>query len=71
MKISLAPFLSPITKKLAIIDWYLTRELILPFLFGMGIFTSLGLSIGAVFDLVRKVTESGLLFATAMQVLIL
>ncbi len=71
MKISLAPFLNPIAKKFSIIDWYLTRELILPFLFGMGIFTSLGLSIGAVFDLVRKVTESGLLFVTAMQVLVL
>ena len=37
----------------------------------MGIFTSLSLSIGTVFELVRKVTESGLLLGTAIQILIL
>ncbi len=52
-------------------DLYIFRELMLPFLFGMGIFTSLSLSIGTVFDLVRKVTESGLLLGTAVQILIL
>ena len=57
--------------RLSIVDRYITRELLLPFLFGMGIFTSLGLSIGTVFDLVRKVTESGLLLGVAIQVLIL
>ena len=52
-------------------DLYIIKELSLPFLFGMGIFTSLSLSIGTLFDLVRKVTESGLLLGTAVQVLIL
>ena len=52
-------------------DLYILRELILPFLFGMGIFTSLGLSIGSVFELVRKVTESGLPLGIAGQILIL
>ncbi len=52
-------------------DLYILRELILPFLFGMGIFTSLSLSIGTVFDLVRKVTESGLLLGTAVQIMVL
>ncbi|HHP7232181.1 MAG TPA: LptF/LptG family permease [Xenococcaceae cyanobacterium] len=52
-------------------DLYIFRELILPFLFGMGIFTSLGLSIGTVFELVRKVTESGLPLGIAVQILIL
>ena len=56
---------------LSLIDRYVTRELFLPFLFGMGIFTSLGLSIGTVFDLVRKVTESGLFLGVALQVLVL
>ena len=60
-----------LARRLSIIDRYLTKELILPFLFGMGIFTSLGLSIGTVFDLVRKVTESGLLLGIALQVLVL
>lgn len=55
----------------SIMDLYIFRELILPFLFGMGIFTSLGLSIGTVFELVRKVTESGLPLGIAVQILIL
>ena len=57
--------------RISLIDRYITKELILPFLFGMGIFTSLGLSIGTVFDLVRKVTESGLLLGVALQILVL
>ncbi len=52
-------------------DRYLATELILPFLFGMGLFTSLALSIGTLFDLVRKVTESGLLLTIAIKVLFL
>lgn len=71
MKNPTVKLFSGFTRKLSIIDWYITRELILPFLFGMGIFTSLGLSIGTVFDLVRKVTESGLLLGVALQVLVL
>lgn len=71
MKNPAVKFFSGFTRNLSIVDWYLTKELILPFLFGMGIFTSLGLSIGTVFDLVRKVTESGLLLGIALQILLL
>ena len=60
-----------ITLKWSVMDLYIIKELILPFLFGMGIFTSLSLSIGTLFELVRKVTESGLLLGTAVQILIL
>ena len=56
---------------LSVMDLYIARELILPFVFGMGIFTSLGLSIGTLFDLVRKVTESGLFLGVAIQILLL
>lgn len=56
---------------LSVMDLYIARELVLPFLFGMGIFTSLGLSIGTLFDLVRKVTESGLFLGVAVKVLVL
>ncbi|WP_036485399.1 LptF/LptG family permease [Myxosarcina sp. GI1] len=56
---------------LSVMNFYITRELILPFLFGMGIFTSLLLSIGAVFDLIRKVTESGLFLGVAIKILFL
>ncbi|MGK7876429.1 MAG: LptF/LptG family permease [Xenococcaceae cyanobacterium] len=56
---------------LSVMDRYIATELILPFLFGMGLFTSLALAIDTLFDLVRKVTESGLLFKIALKVLIL
>jgi lipopolysaccharide export system permease protein len=52
-------------------DRYIIGELLLPFLFGMGLFTSLGISIGTLFDLVRRVTESGLPFNIAIQILFL
>jgi len=55
----------------SIMDRYLTKELIPPFLFGVGAFSSLAVSIGAVFELLRKVVESGLPLATAVQVFLL
>ncbi len=63
--------LPPTLPLLSLMDRYLFTELLLPFLFGMGIFTSLGLSIGTLFDLVRRVTESGLLLGVALQVFLL
>ena len=56
---------------IAIIDRYVITELIAPFLFGMGLFTSLGLAIGTLFELIRKVTESGLPMAIGIKVLLL
>ena len=56
---------------LALLDRYILLELLLPFFFGMGIFTSLGVSIGTLFDLVRRVTESGLFLGIALQILLL
>jgi lipopolysaccharide export system permease protein len=56
---------------LSVMDRYIVKELILPFLFGVGAFSSLGLSIGALFELIRKVTESGLSVGLALQVLAL
>ncbi len=71
MKIGAFKFFDPTDLGLSVMNRYIISELILPFLFGMGIFTSLGLSIGAVFELVRKVTESGLPIGTAIEILIL
>lgn len=56
---------------LSVMDRYLLTELMLPFLFGIGLFTSLGLSIGTLFELIRKVTESGLLLSIALKILLL
>lgn len=55
----------------SIMDRYLFTELLVPLIFGMGLFTSLGIAIGTLFDLVRKVTESGLLLTIALKVLLL
>jgi len=54
-----------------VLDRYLIRELILPFLFGVGAFTSIGLSVGTVFELVREVAESGLSIEVALRVFLL
>lgn len=56
---------------MTIMDRYLTREMVPPFLFGVAAFSSLGVSIGAVFELVRKVVESGLPVGVAARVFVL
>lgn len=71
MKIGALKFIDPKSLGLSVMNLYIIRELTLPFLFGMGIFTSLGLSIGAVFELIRKVTDSGLHWSVAAKVLLL
>jgi lipopolysaccharide export system permease protein len=57
--------------KLSVMDRYITTELIGPFLFGVGAFSSLGVSVGALFELIRRVTDSGLPLTIAFQVLLL
>ena len=56
---------------LSVMDRYLASELVLPFLFGVGAFSSVGLAIGSLFELVRKVAESGLPLGIAVKVLLL
>lgn len=55
----------------SVMDRYIISELLPPFLFGVGVFSSLGVAIGTMFDLVRKVTESGLPLTLAMKILLL
>ncbi|OLP18067.1 permease [Leptolyngbya sp. 'hensonii'] len=52
-------------------DRYIITELIPVFLFGVAAFSSIGVAIGALFDLVRKVTESGVPVSLAVQILLL
>ncbi len=56
---------------ISIMDRYIARELTLPFLFGVGAFSSIGVSIGALFELIRRVTESGLQVSLAAQIFLL
>lgn len=55
----------------SLLDRYIFWELVLPLLFGLGLFTSLGIAIGTLFDLVRRITEMGLPITTALQILFL
>ncbi|MGH1397010.1 MAG: LptF/LptG family permease [Trichormus sp.] len=52
-------------------DRYLASELLPTFLFGVGAFSSIGVTIDAVFELVRRVVESGLPINIAIQVFLL
>jgi lipopolysaccharide export system permease protein len=54
--------------RFSLMDRYIARELTLPFLFGVGAFSSIGISIGALFELIRRVTESGLSINLAIQI---
>jgi len=55
----------------SIMDRYLAMQLLPPFLFGVGAFTSVVLAIDSLFELLRKVVESGLPITIALQVFFL
>lgn len=56
-------------QRLPLMDRWLISELTGPLLFGIAAFTAVSLSVGVVFELVRKVAEAGLPPLVAMQVL--
>jgi lipopolysaccharide export system permease protein len=57
--------------RLPLMDRWLFQELLGPLLFGIAAFTAVSLSVGVVFELVRRVAESGLPILAALQVLML
>ena len=52
-------------------DRWLLQEQLGPLLFGIAAFTAVSLSVGVVFELVRRVAESGLPLLAAVKVLLL
>jgi lipopolysaccharide export system permease protein len=54
--------------RVSIMDRYLSSEMISPFLFGVGSFSSIALAIGSLFELIRLITDAGLNVFTAMQI---
>ena len=52
-------------------DRYIAVELLLPFLFGLGTFASVGVAVDTVFDLIRKVVESDLPLSIAVNIFLL
>ena len=57
-------------RRVPLLDRWLLGELIGPLLFGIAAFTAVSLSVGVVFELVRRVAESGLQVWAALQVLL-
>ena len=63
------PVQSPVGgSQLSIMDRYIAWELTLPFLFGVGAFSSIGISVGALFELIRRVTDEGLSIWLALEI---
>ena len=56
---------------ISVLDRYLATQLTMPFLFGVGAFSSIGISVGALFDLIRKITTMNLPLEIATQVFFL
>lgn len=52
-------------------DRYIITQLLMPFLFGVGAFSSIVLAVGSLFDLVRQVAEAGLPITIAIEVMAL
>jgi len=57
--------------KTPLVDRWLIGQLLPPMLFAIGAFTTVSLSVGIMFDLVRKIVEFGLPFQIALKVIIL
>jgi lipopolysaccharide export system permease protein len=58
-------------RRIPLLDRWLLGELISPLLFAIAAFTVVSLSVGVMFELVRKIVESGLPVGIAVQVLLL
>jgi lipopolysaccharide export system permease protein len=67
-KLRLINFFFP---NVSVMDRYIFIQLLLPFLFGVGAFSSIATSVGSVFELMRQVTQYGLPIEIAIKVLLL
>jgi len=56
---------------LSVMDRYMITELIPPFLFGIGIFSSIGVTVGRVFYILREAVDGGLPISLVVQILLL
>lgn len=63
------PFVS--VSPISVLDRYISRQLAGPFIFGVAAFSSILVSVGALFDLIRKMTELGLPLSIAARVFLL
>ncbi|MDY6782220.1 MAG: LptF/LptG family permease [Cyanobacteriota bacterium] len=66
-----ANFLTKRRWGVSLVDRYVATEIFLPFLFIVGLVSSLGVAGGTIFDIVRQITEYGLLISVAIQYILL
>jgi lipopolysaccharide export system permease protein len=62
---------NPPRSPISVLDRYIAGQLTSPFIFGVAAFTSILVSVGAVFDLIRQMTELGLPLSIAIRVFLL
>jgi lipopolysaccharide export system permease protein len=60
---------NPLVEFISLLDRYIVRQMLLPFGFGIAVFTALGLFVGVLFGLIRLVAEKGLPLWVAVQIL--
>ena len=58
-------------KIIPLLDRWIFLELLPPLIFSIAAFTVVSLSVGVIFDLIRKIVEMGLPFSVAIQILML
>ena len=58
-------------KIIPLLDRWILFELLPPLFFSIAAFTVVSLSVGVIFDLIRKIVEIGLPFSVAIQILLL
>jgi len=64
-------YLSKLIKSIPIIDRWLFGQLVPPLIFAVSAFTVVSLSVGVMFDLIRKIVEFGLPITLAIQIMFL
>jgi lipopolysaccharide export system permease protein len=61
----------PWLPRLSVLDRYVLQELFKPFLFGVGIFSAVGISAGSLFTLLQQVTSTQIPLEIALKILLL
>jgi lipopolysaccharide export system permease protein len=61
----------PWLPRLSVLDRYMLQELFKPFLFGVGIFSAVGVSAGSLFTLLQQVTSTQIPLEIALKILLL
>ncbi len=71
LSLKLRSFLLTSWKRIPILDRWIWGQLLPPLVFAIAAFTVVSLSVGVMFELVRKIVESGLPIQSALQILVL